>query len=136
VTRRRLYLALLGVWLTLLITLTSIPNPDFGEGFPGMDKVAHFGFYGVAGFLSALWRRESGRGTKGSAVFAVVLVAFLGAADEIHQRWIPGRSMDLLDWVADIAGGVAGALSSSAAVSLFPSLLTTENQPAPRAVTD
>jgi VanZ family protein len=69
-------------------------------------------------------------------VFAAVLVVLLGAADEIHQQWIPGRSMELLDWAADVAGGVAGALSSSAAVSLFPSLLTTGNQPAPRAVTD
>jgi VanZ family protein len=136
VTRRRLYLALLGVWLTLLITLTSIPNPDFGEGFPGMDKFAHFGFYGVAGFLCTLWRRESGGDRAGAILCAIAFVAFLGAADEIHQRWIPGRSMDLLDWAADIAGGVAGALSSSAAVSLFPSLLTPGNQPAPRAVTD
>jgi len=136
VTRARRYLALLTGWIAILITLTSIPNPDFGEGFPGMDKVAHFGFYGVAGFLCALWRRESGRSGRRAVAFAVVFVVLLGASDEIHQRWIPGRSMDLLDWVADIAGGVAGALSSLAAVSLFPSLLTPENQPAPRAFMD
>ncbi|HEX9206002.1 MAG TPA: VanZ family protein [Candidatus Deferrimicrobiaceae bacterium] len=135
-TRRRLYLAMLVGWIALLLTLTSIPDPDFGRGFPGMDKLAHSGFYGVAGFLCALWRRESGRGAKGAAVFAAVLVVLLGAADEIHQQWIPGRSMELLDWAADVAGGVAGALSSLAAVSLFPALLTPENQSAPRALTD
>jgi len=136
VTRARRYLALLTGWIAILITLTSIPNPDFGEGFQGMDKVAHFGFYGVAGFLCALWRRESGRSGRRAVAFAVVFVVLLGASDEIHQRWIPGRSMDFLDWVADIAGGVAGALSSLTAVSLFPSLLTPENQPAHRAFMD
>ena len=135
-TRRRLYLALLGVWLTLLITLTSIPNPDFGEGFPGMDKVAHFGFYGVAGFLCALWRRESGQSGRRAVVFATLFVVLLGASDEIHQRWIPGRSMEFLDWIADVSGGTAGALVAMAATSLFPFLLTPENPPAPRAVTD
>ena len=135
-TRGRRYLALLTGWIAILITLTSIPNPDFGEGFPGMDKVAHFGFYGVAGFLCALWRRESGRSGRRAVAFAVVFVVLLGASDEIHQRWIPGRSMDFLDWVSDIAGGVAGALSSLTAVSLFASLLTPENQPAPRAFMD
>jgi VanZ family protein len=136
VTRGRLYLALLAVWIAFLLTLTSIPDPDFGSGFPGVDKLAHFGFYGVAGFLCALWRRESGRGAKGAVVFAAVLVVLLGAVDEIHQQWIPGRSMELLDWAADVAGGVAGALSSLAAVSLFPSLLSREIQSAPRAFTD
>ena len=135
-TRGRLYLALLAGWTVFLITLTSIPDPDFGTGFPGMDKLAHFGFYGVAGFLCALWRRESGRGAKGAVVFAAVLVVLLGAVDEIHQQWIPGRSMELLDWAADVAGGFAGALFSLAAVSLFPALITRENQSAPRALTD
>ena len=135
-TRGRLYLALLTGWIAILITLTSIPDPDFGEGFPGMDKAAHFGFYGVAGFLCALWRRESGRSGRRAVAFAVVFVVLLGASDEIHQRWIPGRSMEFLDWIADASGGTAGALVAMAAASLFPSLITPENQPSPRAVTD
>ncbi len=132
--RRQVYFATLAGWVALLLTLTSIPNPDFGEGFPGMDKFAHFGFYGVAGFLCALWRRESGRSGGRAVAFAMLFVVLLGAADEVHQQWIPGRTMELLDWVADIAGGAAGALTSVAAVSRFPSLLTRENQSAPRAL--
>jgi hypothetical protein len=134
--RRQVYFATLAGWVVILITLTSIPNPSFHLSIPYQDKIAHFGFYGVAGFLCTLWRRESGGDRAGAILYAIAFVAFLGAADEIHQRWIPGRSMDLLDWAADVAGGAAGALSSSAAVSLFPSLLTPGNQPAPRAVTD
>ena len=122
--RARTYLLLLGAWIALIITLTSIPNPDFGPTFRGADKVAHFCFYGVAGFLCALWRRETGRGWRRAFAFAVAFVALLGAADEIHQYWIPGRSMDFYDWVADLTGGTLGAFASSAAVSVFPFLLT------------
>jgi len=117
------------------LTLTSIPNPSFHVSFHFSDKLAHFGFYGVAGFLCALWRRECARDSAGAILYAVVFVAFLGAVDEIHQQWIPGRSMELLDWIADVAGGVSGTLASVAAVSRFPSLLTVGNQSAPRTLT-
>jgi len=127
VTRSRLYLVLLAGWVLLTLILTSIPDPEFGPSFPGSDKVAHFGFYGVSGFLCALWRREAGWGFGASALGAAMFVALLGAVDEFHQQWIPGRSMELLDWVADFSGGAAGALFSAAAVFLFPFLLTRKN---------
>ena len=131
-TRGRLYFALLAGWVAMLITLTSIPNPSFHASFLYLDKLAHFGFYCVAGFLCALWRRESGRALAGATLYAIAFVAFLGAVDEIHQQWIPGRSMEFLDWIADASGGTAGALLSMAAISKVPSLLSREFQSAPR----
>ena len=133
--RRRVYFAMLAGWVAFLITLTSIPDPSFQVSVPYPDKFAHFGFYGVAGFLCALWRRESGAGGRRAVVFSALFVVLLGAADEVHQQWIPGRSMEFLDWVADVAGGTTGALLSTAAVSLFPLLLSRENPSAPRGVT-
>ena len=134
--RERLYLAMVGGWVLLTFTLTSIPNPDFGPSFPGEDKIAHFLFYGVSGFLFVLWRREAGEGAARAALSAALFGLLLGAVDEFHQQWIPGRSMDLLDWAADAAGGAAGAACSSAAVKLFPFLRTGGNPPAPREVAD
>jgi len=122
--RERLYLAMLAGWVAFTLTLTSIPNPEFGPLFPGADMIAHFGFYGVAGFLFVLWRRESGTGTAAAVVWAAIFAALLGAVDEIHQQWIPGRSMELLDWVADFAGGTAGGFCSAVATSMLPNLLT------------
>jgi len=122
--RERLYLAMLAGWVAFTLTLTSIPNPEFGPLFPGADMVAHFGFYGVAGFLFVLWRRESGTGTAAAVIWAAIFAALLGAVDEIHQQWIPGRSMEFLDWVADFAGGTAGGFCSAVATSMLPSLLT------------
>ena len=128
-TRERLYLAMLAGWVALTLTLTSIPNPEFGPTFPGADKIAHFGFYGVMGFLFVLWRRETGTGTAVAVVWAAIFAALLGAVDEVHQQWIPGRSMDILDWATDLAGGTAGAFCSAVAASMIPFLLT-PNPPA------
>lgn len=136
VTRGRLYLAMLAGWVTLTLILTSIPNPEFGPSFPGADKVAHFGFYGIMGFLFVLWRRETGKGAMAAVVWAAIFAALLGAVDEFHQQWIPGRSMDLLDWVADFAGGTAGGFCSAMAVSMLPVLLSPKDPPSSRPVTD
>lgn len=135
-TRGRLYLAMLAGWVALTLTLTSIPNPEFDPSFPGADKIAHFGFYGVAGFLFVLWRRETGKGAAVAVVWAAIFAALLGAGDEFHQQWIPGRSMDLLDWAADFGGGTAGGFCSAVAVSMIPYLLTSKNPPSSRAATN
>jgi len=134
--RGRLYLAALAGWVAFTLTLTSIPNPDFGPLFPGEDKIAHFGFYGVAGFLFVLWRRENGTGTAAAMVWAAIFAALLGAFDEFHQQWIPGRSMELLDWAADFAGGTAGGFCSAAAASALPFLHTPKPPPPSGAATE
>jgi VanZ like family len=135
-TRGRLYLVMLAAWMAFTFTLTSIPNPEFGLSFPGADKVAHFGFYGIMGFLFVLWRREIGTGAVAAVVWAAIFVAVLGAVDEVHQQWIPGRSMDILDWAADFAGGTAGGFCSAAAASMLPFLLTPKVPPSSLAAKD
>jgi VanZ family protein len=115
---------MLAAWVALTLTLTSIPDPEFGPSFPGADKLAHFAFYGIMGFLFVLWRREIGTGAAAAVVWAAIFAALLGAVDEFHQQWIPGRSMELLDWATDFAGGTAGGVCSAVAASLLPFLLT------------
>ena len=113
----------------MTLTLTSIPNPEFSPSFPGADKIAHFCFYGVAGFLFVLWCRETGKGAAVAVVRAAIFAALLGSVDEFHQQWIPGRSMEFLDWMTDFAGGTAGGFCSAVAASRIPFLLTTKNPP-------
>jgi VanZ family protein len=127
---------MLAGWVSLTLTLTSIPDPAFGPTFPGADKIAHFGFYGVAGFLFVLWRREIGAGAAVAVVWSAIFAALLGAVDEYHQQWIPGRSMELLDWAVDFAGGTAGGFCSAVAASMLPRLLTPKNPPPARAAMD
>lgn len=123
IPRKRLYLVLLILWALLTFLLTSLPNPEMPVRFLLADKATHLGFYGVMGLLCGLWRRASG-GTAGQAALETLLfIAVAGAVDEIHQNWIPGRSMEFLDWVADLLGGGAGGVFSAVLPRHFPFLL-------------
>ena len=51
------------------------------------------------------WRKAK----RWPALYAALLVAIcVGAADELNQSRIAGRSSDVLDWFADTAGILAG----------------------------
>lgn len=72
-------------------------------GFPQADKVVHLGLYAV---LALLGRVRFGRGSPAN----IVLCLAFGGLDEWHQHFVPGRCMDLLDWLADATGALLGAL--------------------------
>lgn len=123
-SRKRLYLVLLILWTSVTFVLTSLPNPEMPVHFLLADKVAHLGFYGMMGALCGLWRRASGCSARQAVLGTLLFIAVAGAADEIHQQWIPGRSMELLDWIADLLGGGTGGAFSAVLPRFFPSLLT------------
>jgi VanZ family protein len=102
-------------WALLIFGLSSIP----GAAFPASklfsyDKLAHAGVYGVLGafFYLALPRR---RGTKPSMLLLVstAMATFYGCTDEFHQLFVPGRSADWRDIVADAFGGLLGASAAA-----------------------
>jgi VanZ family protein len=65
------------------------------------DKVVHFILYAVLGALLAWgWARASRRPAWPWLVAAGLAV---GLADEWRQRFTPGRSSDLYDWITDAA---------------------------------
>ena len=73
---------------------------------PGQsDKVIHFTAYASLG--AAMGWAARVRDFR-HAVQWIVVVSLLGAADEWHQKFIPSRSMDVHDWMADTAGAAAG----------------------------
>lgn len=61
-------------------------------------RVEHFLYYGAMAFLLA---RGLGRRWFWIAPFAVALV---GALDEWHQLYVPGRDSSVYDWMTDAAG--------------------------------
>lgn len=92
-------------WAALLFLLSSrpsLPAPDV----PHLDKAAHFAAYAVMGLLLAFATDRS----RWPLWIAVALGAAYGAADEVHQMFVPGRSPSVLDWVADAAGTLAAVL--------------------------
>lgn len=80
--------------------------------FPSSDKVAHFLEYSV---LGVLWARAA-KMTWQHWTFPVLLLSTIlftgvyGVTDETHQLYVPGRSSDWHDSVADVCGGTVGGL--------------------------
>lgn len=85
------------------------------SAIPNFDKAVHFGLYGVEAFL--LYRAIRWAGRAGFSLVRVLAVvatmAVWGIADEVHQYWIPGRSMEAEDVAADVAGAGVGAVVAS-----------------------
>lgn len=77
--------------------------------FSGFDKLAHVGIFGLFGTILAwsLADRRDGLGTMRMAL-AFLIGAAGGALDEVHQIFVPGRSAEVWDAVADAAGVAAG----------------------------
>lgn len=98
------------VWGSLLLILTSLPKltpPSLGVKM--QDKIYHFGFYAVLGFL---WVRAATEGKKARFSFALwsslLFASLFAALDELHQLLIPGRFADFADFIANVAGLFAG----------------------------
>ena len=107
------------VWGLFLFGLTSYPSPPsvpILSGIPDIDKIVHFGLYGVEAFLLYFAIRWPGRAdvfSLGRVLTVVGAIAVWGILDETHQFWIPGRSMEGADVVGDVSGAIVGAVLAS-----------------------
>ena len=101
-------------WALLVVVLTSIPNPDV-PAIPGGDKAAHAMMYGILAALAAYALHGVRRSTLAN-VLVLLGIATFAALDEWHQAFIPGRSADVADWMADVAGAALAFLFSLAAL--------------------
>jgi VanZ family protein len=85
--------------IAALVFAASSRSTVAGPHLPGFDKVVHFLVYGLLATL--VCRLGRGRRAPWGALLAV---SAFGATDEWHQSFVPGRSMELADWIADTAG--------------------------------
>ncbi len=73
---------------------------------PGVDKAIHAALFG--GLAFTIWMALRSSAPRVSAVrlsmLAVVIATLYGLSDEIHQSFVPGRAMDMLDVAADAVG--------------------------------
>jgi len=106
---RRLLRITAVLYLIILLTLTHWPRLGPLPEIPGRDQPLHVVAYFLAAVLVLSAFLRTGRG---AAVFLFVLgLAVLGAADELTQPYV-NRACDLGDWLADVAGIIAGTLLS------------------------
>ncbi len=91
-------------WALLLFVLSALPDVPGPSRIPYGDKLGHFLLYGVLGALLAFGRLRS----PVPHLLLLAVGALYGVTDEMHQAFVPGRSPDVADWVADLVGLVTG----------------------------
>lgn len=96
-----------------IFTLSSLPTISIAKFPLSLDKFAHAGIYFV---LCMLWRRALHYqawipvAQRQALVIGFCLTAVHGVLDEVYQMSVPGRSADIYDTLADIAGAGLFAL--------------------------
>jgi VanZ family protein len=82
--------------------------PPLGPWFAGKDKVEHVLYFFLTGLLAVRAARfGEGWSRRKTAIFLLLGAALWGCSDEFHQSFTPGRSVEVGDVLADVAGVVA-----------------------------
>ena len=126
------------VWFALLFASSSLSGkPQGWQPFANADKLAHACYFaaGTAAFCQAWQLGARQRASLGRLIlWALMFAGAVGAFDEWHQTFTPHRSgNDLGDWLADLFGGVAGAIASWL---MFPAFEERRRAPCPAAGDD
>jgi VanZ family protein len=101
--------------LALMAAIAIASHGPLPVGLPGpSDKLVHAAVFGLLAVLW-YWARRGTDGAGRAALTAVALAALWGALDEVHQSFVPGRTADGLDLLADAAGAALAALACFAA---------------------
>jgi VanZ family protein len=95
------------VWACAIFGFSSLENIPAIKFPISPDKIAHVGIFFILTLLCwrAFHHQTSIRWLKNRAVLIAFIVATIyGFSDEFHQRFVPGRSYDLYDFLADSLG--------------------------------
>jgi len=111
-----------GIWIlplavaATIIWLSHQPSLPMGVSLPPpLDKLAHFMAFGALAVClewTLRWTHHD-LPVYRRHVFIFLCVAFFGATDEWHQRFVPGRACEFGDWMADSLGAVVGLALTS-----------------------
>jgi VanZ family protein len=92
------------VFAALIFIASERPAPS-GPDVAGTDKAVHFVVYGVLATMTC----RLGNGWP-AAARAVLATACFGALDEWHQSFVPARSAEFADWIADTLGAIVAVI--------------------------
>jgi VanZ family protein len=97
--------------MVTLWVLSSQSTLPVVKGILGFDKFQHFIAYAALALAAGLWFSRESRLKRPRRVFVIcaAVAVVYGALDEFHQYFVPGRSCDIWDWIADSLGGAVGA---------------------------
>jgi VanZ family protein len=86
------------------------PFPFVPGAILARDRLLHAAGYALLGALLAATLLAARVRRARAFVLAALLASVYGASDEWHQAHVPGRQADPIDWAADSAGALGGAL--------------------------
>ena len=94
------------LYAVLIFILSASPSIAPPPGFVLEDKIYHFIEYGIFSYLLflAFYYSRSEFLKKHFIVLSCIVGMAYGLSDEIHQSFVPGRSCEFLDFVADCLG--------------------------------
>ena len=93
---------------------SSLPSNSYPDlEFEFADKFVHIGIFfvlSISAYLSFIYQRKFEMLNKYSMFFVILFATVYGASDELHQYFVPGRSCDVFDWIADVIGATVAVL--------------------------
>lgn len=113
-SRPALWLAAIVIWVVTIYFLSSTSKtmPEGGFEIPHFDKILHFGYFFGGGIILTtylLLLKGTAAPIRVRVILPFLFFAVIGALDEYHQTFTPGRSgNDPYDWLADVLGAATG----------------------------
>jgi hypothetical protein len=117
---RMLPVVIVGSFIFMSSQLLWTPQTSpFFSVYVGLDTVAHIILYSVLGFFVCRYLRASVSAYSAVVLGLAVSVSLtIGVIDELHQMYVPGRSAEIEDLLADLIGATGGASLYLALVGL------------------
>ena len=111
--------------MAVIFYVSSLSDPGAPPGQLS-DKGAHILVYAALGgsLMRALAEGRAAAMTTTRVAAAFVIATLYGITDEIHQSFVPDRTPELLDLVADASGALIGALAIAIATRLVHRMLS------------
>lgn len=113
---------LLGIFVLSSIPSDKLPQMEFSFE----DKLIHIGLFSAL-FLCFVWSLKHQKRfsilAKNYLVSSLILTVLYGMLDEFHQSFVPNRTRDVYDWLADSAGALLTFL-----ILIFSSYKTRKNK--------
>lgn len=92
----------------VLVILTILPGNDVIKS-NSPDKFYHFGAYGLLSFIlyfTLFFQNKILIFKRYTAVFTLLFASLFGVLNELNQIFIPGRSANMLDMIANFLGSL------------------------------
>jgi len=98
------------LWMLIIFVQSSFPSIELPKvEFISTDKLIHMGVFGLLTalcYVSLIHIEKENMFSSKPFLWSFIICSLYGASDEIHQYFVPNRSSEIQDWLADVAGAI------------------------------